>query len=144
MDERDRLVCTRRKTNRDSPKVTRRRPPSKGRIPELSEYELRYLIAHLRCAGRLSSIDDLLSVLCADGANFWFAEKDRRGDQEGYSNDLRTALDAAIESLHRADGADIGVLTGSIVRYSICLATLNEFAETISTGVLKELVRRKL
>ena len=31
--ERDRLVCTRRKTNGDSPKVTRRRPPSKGRIP---------------------------------------------------------------------------------------------------------------
>ena len=33
LDERDRLVCTCRKTNGDSPKLARRRPPLKGSIP---------------------------------------------------------------------------------------------------------------
>ena len=107
-------------------------------MPELSEYESRHLIAHLKSLGQLDAIDRLLSVHCADGGNFWFVQKDRRGDQEGYANDLRNALDIAIESIHQADGADIGVLTGSIVRYSIYSATLNEFAGSISTGVLNQ------
>ncbi len=79
-----------------------------------------------------------------DGMNFWFAEKEARGDQEGYANDLKDGFTIAKQALRAASGSQNQDAVGLIMRYCVCLATLNGFAESLSAGVLRELARRKI
>jgi hypothetical protein len=113
-------------------------------MAKLSLYESRYLIEHLQATGRSDDVHRLLSLSRVDGMNYWFAEKEARGDQEGYANDLKSGFTIAKQTLSAAGGSQNQDAVALIMRYCVCLATLNGFAESLSAGVLKELARRKI
>jgi hypothetical protein len=110
---------------------------------ELSAYELRHMVPHLRSAGQVEAIHRLLSISDEKGANLWFGLKERRDDRDGYAIDLQVGLDLALHALAVEDSGDPASV-GATFRYVFCLSTLNGFADSIPGPILRELARRSI
>jgi hypothetical protein len=124
--------------------VTKMVGESTQSMPELSDYELHYLVSHLTSAGLSGEIDSLLSANSFDGSHFWYVEKESRGDRHGYANDLSEAFAVASKNLISPDAHPSDATAGSIVRYCMGLSTVNEFAASLPGGLLRELIHRQL
>lgn len=113
-------------------------------MSELSAYELRHVVGHLRSADQAKDIHRLLSISDQKGANLWFSVKEGNGDRDGYAIDLQDGLSVAIQALSSSDGPDAPASLGAALRYVFCLATLNGFAGSMPAPILRELARRNV
>lgn len=112
----------------------------------LSEYELSNLAAHLVSAGRTKYLHRILAMETrGTRANAWFEVRDRRGDADGYSNDVNRAWDAAeaafetaIQAGEAADALDLEV------HYALVSASLSSRAERMPDNLRVALVDGKL
>lgn len=104
-------------------------------------YALRHLTQHLRHAGR---VDDLHELICSQGItindqffNTWFAAHDAAGSLATYIGNLLDALGAP--SSHPGDGGGV-VPIDRTIRYTLMSASVAGRTERVSADLLDQLV----
>ena len=116
----------------------------------LSPYELRHLIPHMKEAGLLDEIHELLQldwvVSNEEGIsrrhNVWFELKEDADERAGFMADIDTAWDAADEMARKADSIMVARGIGLGLRYALITASLSSRAANIPAGLLLTLTRR--
>jgi hypothetical protein len=127
-------------------------PADADPFAEFTEYDLKYLVAHLAENGRASDVHWLLTrdrdapaSSSAEGlrshANGWFMAREQRGDTEGYLDDVARAWRLAEHESHFSieagqPAADLALE----VRYALVTTSLGSLARRIPPALLRALV----
>ena len=107
-------------------------------LAALSDYELRFLVAHLAEAARPTELYRVLTLDTPDGRNAWFDAKEAARDLSGYVADVETATRAVQEAQRRAGRpADLAVE----YRYTLMLGSVSALAGQVTPPLLQALVR---
>jgi hypothetical protein len=112
----------------------------------LTEYELSNLAAHLISAHQAEYLHRILAMEVRETrANAWFEVREKRGDSDGYLNDVNRARDAAEAAFEIAiqtgEAADAIVLE---VHYALVSASLSSRAERMPDNLRAALVDGKI
>lgn len=97
-------------------------------VANLSEYELRHLIAHLEECGLIEKIHHLLALETISHSNAWFEVKQAYDDIQGYLEDVSRAWKDAEAGYLSADELEAAKILGLQVRYALITSSIYTLA----------------